>query len=86
MADLTLDEVLAEARRRPGSDVLAVWVRETFGESWPCGWPEPVVDRGLTPVAVTWEALGIQAYTPDEVLAIAAGLIRAALEAKEQAK
>jgi hypothetical protein len=42
------------------------------------GWPKPEVfgDR------VHWESLGNEPLTPDEALALAAGLIRAAMKAR----
>lgn len=43
---MTLQEALTEARRRPGTDTLAVWVRETLGEGWPCGWLQPEMFHG----------------------------------------
>jgi hypothetical protein len=52
----------------------------------PCGWPEPVVDRGLSPVGITWEPLGMFAITPDEARAMAAMLLRAADDADAAGK
>lgn len=61
---------------------LARGFLDLFGESQPCGWPEPVVDRGLNPIGITWECLGTKAITPTESRALAAMLIRAADEAE----
>lgn len=43
----------------------------------PCGWPKPIVDRGLHPVGITWEPLGVEARTTDELRAVCAMLLRA---------
>ena len=78
---MTLDEALAEAKRRPGTDVLAVWVRETFGLLPGCGQISPEVYPGE--VIITREMVGI--YQPDEAIAIAVAVIRGAEQAKERA-
>jgi hypothetical protein len=78
---------LAEDVARNGSECdstaedLARRVCALLETPWPCGWPEPVN------AGITWESLGpLTTLTPDEALALAAGLIRTALEAKEQPK
>jgi hypothetical protein len=82
---MTLDEMLKLAAHiqeespygsypfRLGNGVLAL-----FGESQPCGWPEPVT-KG--PRSLWWEPLGML-LTSDEARAIAVMLLRAADEAE----
>ena len=84
----SIDELLRLARdcekRPPGStgQRLGLAVIELLGEAQPCGWPEPVVDRGLSPVGITWDANPIgETILPDEARAIAVMLLRAADEA-----
>lgn len=84
---MTLQQALELARSRPGTDELAVWVRETLGESWPCGYEQPEF-RKLRPPPhgiVIPESFGGAVVSPDELLAICAGLITYALEAKRDA-
>lgn len=78
VGSVTLDEAITEARRRPGHDILAVWVRETFGEARPCGAISPEVYSGS--VIITREMVG--EYTTSEALAIAADVIRSVEQAQ----
>lgn len=78
---MTLDEAIAEAKRRPGWDTLAVWVREMFGEAQPCGQISPEVYPGE--VIITREMVGV--YEPREAIAIAVDIIRSAEQAKGRA-
>jgi hypothetical protein len=83
---MILDELLQLARAcvqsepNPASvaDRLARALRDLLGHAWPCGWPQPEARDRL----VHWESLGNEPLTPDEALALAAGLIRAAMEAR----
>ncbi len=68
---MTLDEALTESRRRPGTDTLAVWVRETLGEDALCGYPDAIVYDGLLTV-------GAGRVTPAELRALCAMWLRAA--------
>lgn len=74
---MTTDEAITEAQRRPGTDTLAVWVRETLTVSEACGWPEPAVITKF----VTWVELGLEAMTVDEVRSLVVMWLRAADEA-----
>jgi hypothetical protein len=86
---MTLDGLLELARKVAPRDIhpqfandpdvrLGRAIRDLLGHAWPCGWPQPEARDRL----VHWESLGNEPLTPDEALALAAGLIRAAMEAR----
>jgi hypothetical protein len=67
------------------SERLARGVLDLLGEAQPCGWDEPTVDRGLSPVGILlpyqWGALvlsPIAAITPEDARHMARLLLRAA--------
>lgn len=79
---MTLTQALLLARSRPGTDTLAVWVRETLSESQPCTLEAPVADPGNHVVAIMDGESPLYEFDPGEARAYAAMLLRAADEAE----
>ena len=79
---MTLDEAIEEARRRPGHDTLAVWVRNTLGEDQPCVF-EPEIIR-LAVAVGSGRHVRLNApliANPTELRALCAAWLRACDEA-----
>lgn len=89
---MTLHDLLGIARHMLNADReemrdLGEGIIAMLGESQPCGWPEPVVDRGLHDenghAGITWNASPIgETMMPHEARSIAVMLLRAADEAE----
>lgn len=77
---LTLEEAIAEARRRPGADALAVFVREVLGIAPSCGMIKPEVYP--SEVIIPRDMVGN--YEPDDAIALGVLIVAAGLEAKGQ--
>lgn len=84
---MTLADAIIEAKRRPGHDVLAVWVRDTFGPDMPCGMSAYEIFQD--PQGVRYLRIGDDnslevsgSLSPDEARAYAKLLLQAADEAE----
>jgi hypothetical protein len=67
--------------------LLAQGVLDIFGEALPCGWETPRAEGGLVNIPSDLCAhLHVFKLEPQEALAIAAAIVRAAVEAAGQAE
>lgn len=80
---MTLDDALTEARRRVGTDTLAVWVRNTLGEAMPCGFEPARVSVASRETVIIPEQYSRGSLSPNEARAFAASILRAADECYE---